>query len=275
MATDAIPLFTNHDTKIDYQLHFSYTWMNALHTYDTPDHESGAIADYYVHSLLHVEKGHKPELISDPNLVIPLGKLFVNESGHSEWTGYEILISSSLELWIIYIFDEDLSQEWSPKKCDLLRSISDGATDGQKEKSPSFKIARLWTSLRTLETASFSNAANEIWDSYSQCHMGSFYLLEISIHEVLRAISFNKRAILFNKPVHGTLVTRELRVNAESPAGRELLELAIENEGSSIIKLEFLWQENSNDSLEYLATTANDRDILKLLKRKKRLQRRS
>ena len=85
------------------------------------------------------------------------------------------------------------------------------------------------------------------------------------MHEVSEAVSLSR------KPVDKVLVTRKLRVNAESSAGRELLELAVENEESTIVKLEFVnghGHVDDSDTLEHLATAADDRDILKLLKRK-------
>ena len=272
MATDPIPLFTDHDTKTDYQLHFSYTWMTGLHTYTKPalddnsDSESSAIADYYVHSLLHVRKGHAPRSISYPNLIIPLGKLFVNESGHSEWTGYEVFVSIDLELWIIYILDESGVQEWHPKECRLLTRIQRNYQ----------KITQLWSSLHTLETASFLDASRALYYqnlfarrasemSSLEDYIGSLYLLEISMHEVSEAVS------LPQKFLHKMLVTRKLRINAKSSAGRELLELAVENPESTIVKLEFVngyGHVDHSDTLEHLATAADDRDILELLKRK-------
>ena len=154
MFKEAIPLFTDFDTRTDYQLHFSYTRMKALHTYTfssrvshhVAGNESDNIPDYYVHSLLHATNRNEMELVSKPNIVIPLGKLFVNESGHSNWTGYEVFVSSNMELWIIYILDEDDFEKWYSVDCGLSRrrTISGSAKDEQTEKIPGFKIARLW-----------------------------------------------------------------------------------------------------------------------------------
>ena len=99
---------------------------------------------------------------------------------------------------------------------------------------------------------------------YSDHFVGPCYLLEISMHEVSEAIS------LSHKPVHNMLVTRKLRVKSKSSAGQELLQLAVENEKSTICKLEFVsgvGQEDDFDTLEHLATAADDRDLLRLLKR--------
>lgn len=85
------------------------------------------------------------------------------------------------------------------------------------------------------------------------------------MHEVSEAVSSPARL------VYKRLVTGKLRVNAESSVARELLELAIENEELTIFKLEFVnevGREVSNDTLEQLATAADDRDILRLLRRK-------
>jgi len=262
MFEEAIPLFTDFDTRTDYQLHFSYTRMEGLHTYTFPspvshhaaENESDDIPDYYVHSLLHATNRNKVELVSEPNIVIPLGKLFVNESGRSNWTGYEVFVSSNMELWMIYILDEDDFEKWYSVDCSLSRrrTIPGSAKEEQTEKFPSFKIARLWNSLRTLHSGSFKEAADTVGASRSNNYTGSFRLLEISTSEISQAISSS------NKSVYKILETRGFRVNAESPAGREMLLLAAQNAEKPILKLKFENQAQSefDDSqpLNYLVT---------------------
>ena len=276
MFKEAIPLFTDFGTRTDYQLHFSYTRMKAFHTYTFPSRvshhtaENGSdnIPDYYVHSLLHVTDRNEVELISKPNIVIPLGKLFVNKSGHSKWTGYEVFVSSNMELWIIYILDENDFEKWYSVDCSLSRrrTIAGNAKDEQTEETPSFKIARLWNSLRTLRSSNFKEAADLVGASQSNNHMGSFRLLEISISEASQAIS------LSNKPVHKILETRMFRVNAESPASQEILLLAAQNAEKPILKLKFESQAQSefddNQSLYVLGARYDDDTIFELFEEK-------
>ena len=207
MFKEAIPLFTDFNTGMDYQLHISYTRMKGLHTYThyAAENRNDNIPDYYVHSLLHVTNRNEMELVSKPNIVIPLGKLFVNESGRSHWTGYEVFVSSNMELWIIYAVDENDVEKWDLVDCSLWsrKAISDSAKNKQTEKASNFKIARLWNSITTLHSMSFKEAVDMLEFSGSKNYTGSFLLLEISISEVSRVIS------LSNKHVHKILETRK------------------------------------------------------------------
>jgi hypothetical protein len=233
MAEDAIPLFTDNDTDTGYQLHFSYSWMSALHStgfsFIKPP-------DRFIHSLLHVTNSDNCEVVSNPSIVIPLGKLFVNKSGSSHWTGYKVVASSSLELWIIYILDEVGPERSYPVECSLSRCIIPGdETDRrmQTENSPNFKIARLWTSLSTLPSATFEKAVEKIRVSNCEKYMGSFCLLEHPRDKAPQVVSLAKT------PVDKMLMTRRLMVNANSIAGRGLLSLAYKKANMAIFILMF------------------------------------
>lgn len=273
MFKEAIPLFTDFDAGVDYQLHFSYTRMKALHTYTflpsqshhAAEIERDNIPNYYVHSLLHVTNTNEIELISKPNIVIPLGKLFVNESDRFNWTGYEIFLSNNMELWIIYAFDENDFEKWDPVDCNLWsrKAIPGSVENEQTEKYYSFKIACLWNSLRTLNSSSFKKASNIVQASRSKDYTGSFRLLEISISEVSQVIFLSKNF------VYKILETMRFRVNAESRAGQDMLLLAFQNAEKPIFKLKFESQAQSkfedNQPLNMSCTKYHDKTIFDLL----------
>ena len=261
MFKEPIPLFTDFDTGTDYQLHFSYTKMRALPTYTSlkpKQNDSDNVPDYYVHSLLHISNGSEVDLVSELDMVIPLGKLFVNESGRSKWTGYEVFVSSDMAIWMIYALDENDMQNWDPADCSLSRvvPVPGSAKAEQTGKAPGFKLACLWHSLKTLDTATFKDAAILVGASQSRFYMGTFQLLEISMYEVSRALSSS------SKLFHRILETRKLRVNAESRASKQLLSLATRFPEKSIFKLKFENQVQSDfddyHSLQYLVTLLDD-----------------
>ena len=260
MFKEPIPLFTDFDTGTDYQLHFSYTKMKAVPTYTSlkpKQNDSDNVPDYYCHGLLHIRNGSEVDLVSYPNIVIPLGKLFVNESGRSKWTGYEVFVGSDTVIWIIYVLDEDDLQNWDPACCNLFRVVTtpSSAKAEQTGAATEFKLAHLWYSLKTLDTATFKDAANLVALSHLRYYTSSVRLLEISMAEVSRALSSNKL-------IYGILETRKLRVNAKSRAGKQLLSLAARFPEKSIFKLKFEDQAQSEFddhlSLQYLVTHLDD-----------------
>ena len=101
MVRKAIPLFTDPANGADYQLHLAFTRMDGLHTYShsavmpprTVENEKDLIPHYYAHTQVRI--------VTWPDIVVPLGKLFANSSGHSDWTGYEVFVSRKMDLWII------------------------------------------------------------------------------------------------------------------------------------------------------------------------------
>lgn len=232
MTERAIPLFTD-DTGIDFQLHFSCTWMGAFHTAGTKSAEG---VDPYARSLIHMTNSDDLELTSNPNIVVPLGKLFVNKDSYSVWTGYEVFVCSNLHIWIIYTLDEVDPEELYPKEVRLSRwGIPGIYKDGQiqAKKSPSVKIARLWDRISTIESATFEKAEKEVWNSHSENYVGSIYLLELSRTVVSWALSDS------NEIIYKDLATKKFKVNAQSKAGRQLLALAIENAKIPILELLF------------------------------------
>ena len=262
MSERAIPLFTD-EAGIDFQLHFSYTWMGAFHTAGTKNVEG---VDPYAHSLIHIANSDDLELISNPNIVVPLGKLFVNKDSYSTWTGYEVFVCSNLHVWIIYTLDEVDPEDLYPEEVRLSRWDIPGIyKDGQiqAEKSPGFKIARLWDWISTIGSATFEKAEEEVRKSHSKDYVGSIHLLELSRTVVSSALSGSDEI----KYKH--FATSKLKVTAESKAGRQLLALAIENAKIPILELLFedRWRQyhNQYQDLISLATEYDDENIFNLM----------
>ena len=262
MSERAIPLFTDESTGTDYQLYLSYTWMSGLHTAGSLD--AGRV-DLYAHSLLHIDENEELELIPNPNIVIPLGKLFVHRSGCSSWTGYEIFVSGGLELWIIDILDEDDPAKVYPGPFErniFGLTTLDNEQDTQTAKALSFKLARLWPLLSDLKSASFVEAVAEVQRSRCKNYTGSIRLLEIATDLV-------SQAVLLSKGCTKTLMTRNLKLNPSTSAGRKLLRLANQNADSSILTLLFeadAQPESSSDrELLSLAAQFGDESIARLL----------
>ena len=232
MSEWAVPLFTD-ENEIDFQLHFSYTWMGALHTART---KNANIVDPYVHGLVHIINSDESELIDDPIIVIPLGKLFINKSRHSTWTGYEIFVTSELSLWIIYVLDEVDPEELYPDEVRLSRwdipgSIKKG--QDQTEEPPGIKIARLWGFLGTIEFATFEEAQKEVQKSSTGNYTGPIHLLELSRTVASKYIQMKASAY------HDVFATSKFEVHTASSVGKELLLLAIENSKVPIMRLKF------------------------------------
>lgn len=266
IAGEAVPLFTDNDTGTDYQLHFSYTWLSALYTGRIGPRDD----DDFVHGLLHITNNDDCEIIHNPAFWIPLGKLFVNKSGCSNWTGYEIFATGMLELWIIYAIDEVNPESSYPVESSLSTyTFSENGKDRQTQTKiwPSFKIARLWKQLRTLASATFEKAMEEVRISHCKKFMGSFYLLQLWQLDAKWAME------VASWPIDFRLETQKLEVQAESVAGRELLLLAYKNDDKAIMHLQLTTKHPNQDQpgksdnlvLLLLAAKAGDETIVHLL----------
>ena len=232
MSNSAVPLFTDDDGN-DFQLHFSFTWMRTLHTAGTKD---ANCVDPYVHLLLHVVDSDNLKVIEHPDFVVPIGKLFVNRYGYSIWTGYEVLVSLKMELWIVYNLDESDPHESYPKEVRLSKWNLPGCREeGEDEISepPTMRISCLWDSLKTVESATFLKAESFVRQSCIRDYVGTFHLLELLRTEASRAISFS------DSPLHTNFATEKLTVDAANDAGHELLKLANKNAKTPIMKLTF------------------------------------
>ena len=230
MSNSAIPLFTD-DKENDFQIHFSYTWMTALHTAGTKD---ANLIDPYVHRLLRVISNDELQIIEHPGVVVPIGKLFVNKSGHSIWTGYEVFVTSNTELWIVYILDKVDPLGSYPEEVRLSKwDVPGSKEDGQDEvgEPPIVRIARLWDSLGTVGSARISETEAYIRMYSIRDYVSSFHLLETLRTEASRIREKSDRLSYIS------FATETLIINAASGAGHELLMLANENARTPIMTL--------------------------------------
>lgn len=173
MHGESIPLFQNSDdeTLEDYQLHFSYSWLNPGKTAEEPD------LDFY-----HLPYT-KPDELQKPYLFVPLGRLFVNMradnhlrkrcksnlSRLTRWTGYEVFVRNDLALWIVFdknSLDRD-AKPWYPVSCSITK--------------PFESIACLLPSLSELERATYENAKRSIENTYQA---GEMYIDEVEKSKV-------------------------------------------------------------------------------------------
>lgn len=128
--------------------------MSALYTY--LDHEipktsnDPPLFDYWVHSFFYAPSQDTLRSLRDLHAVIPFGKLFARIDGRSEWTGYEVLITASSEIWAVYVLTDADYDQWNPVKCKLF--------PWNDRERPIIKVARLWKSFRSIEQAKFDEA---------------------------------------------------------------------------------------------------------------------
>jgi hypothetical protein len=275
MRADAIPLFTDEDTNIDFQLHPSYTWMNAIYTHGWEDHSDiqnagDLIPDYYVHSLLAIrESESQAAIIPLLDFVIPLGKLFANESGQSRWTGFEIFVNDSLELFGIFSLDEDDIKKWQIVDCKLFTmEFSIREIGGLRVNVRLRGVFRFARSIQTLWSAHFGQGPRLLFsDSIASC---SLHLLELPTSRVSEALENRARASIYKALLYRVFETEKLRVEEDSVAGNDLLMLAVKHENISIMRVEFvtehaLAEPHPQTSLQELAEEAGDKRILELL----------
>ncbi|KAI0114062.1 hypothetical protein GGR51DRAFT_505417 [Nemania sp. FL0031] len=167
-CNQAIPLFEKGN--IGYQLHVSYTWMKAIHTYRSNDEESDT-ADWDLHGLAGIDNHGHIRIVGRPLVIIPLGKLFINRSRHSIWTGYELFVGNKMDVWMIYVPNEHDSTTWNTIDSGLFIPAETG-THG---------VVQICPSLGDLETVSFDQIQERIRSSYNDYSIYTeFYLLEIS-----------------------------------------------------------------------------------------------
>ncbi|KAI0416292.1 hypothetical protein F5X98DRAFT_375862 [Xylaria grammica] len=241
-CNEAIPLF-NHDDN-DYQLHFSYTWMEAIHTFTYTGEPNPGTADWYVHCLAGLTKQRDMQFVTTPKFIIPLGKLFMNKSGQSRWTGYEIFVSERLEVWVVYVPNEHHIMRWNavdagfaaaghitnphqhgPPQLDT-KAISPTAASASQP-----KLARLCPQLKDLASATFEKVQPLTRSSDDKVITDHFYLLEILIG--YGPSSFEK--FFQNGPRY--LISESNSYSSDTLASRQVLLLAKENANDTFIKL--------------------------------------
>lgn len=152
-----IPLFENSEdidgVQEDYQLLPNHSGLVSGMSAEDPD------VDFYCLSCVENNELEKRRLF------LPLGGLFVNaENGNrfnerinsrgprvTRWTGYEVMVSDDLALWIVFDGHSLASEDkaWYPVSCSLTESIK-----------PPSGFACLLPSLTELEHATFEDAKN-------------------------------------------------------------------------------------------------------------------
>ena len=165
MREDAIPLFVDGDDSgddsKDYQLHPCYTLLELGKTATQPQDEIFRLSIDDI-------------VLEVPNLVIGIGRLFVNVSNGkagrtSKWTGYEVFVDQELALWMV--FDrhsiDPRAANWYPLPCRLSHSNLQDSGDEQRVlsyelKERLFDIACFLPSLRDLADAEFKTASEKV-----------------------------------------------------------------------------------------------------------------
>ena len=161
MREDAIPLFVDgddySDDSEDYQLHPHYTLLELGETTRKPHNEL---------CRLSIDGN----TLEDPNLVIGVGRLFVNVGNGkaertSKWTGYEVFVDKELALWMV--FDrhsiDPRAADWYPFPCWLSHpTLQDSGDEQRVPKERLFDIACFLPSLRDLADADFKTASEKV-----------------------------------------------------------------------------------------------------------------
>ncbi|KAI4161634.1 MAG: hypothetical protein LQ342_004775 [Letrouitia transgressa] len=189
---DAIPLFVDgddhEDDSKDYQLHPRYTLLELGKTATQPHNEL---------CRLSIDDN----MLEDPNLVIGIGRLFVNVSNGkagrtSKWTGYEVFVDKQLALWMV--FDRrsinPRAADWYPLSCRLSRPIPQDSGNEQRvlsftSKVPRFDIACFLPSLRDLADAEFSTASEKVQEKMRSGKMRVCQVERSEVDKLLEAIN--------------------------------------------------------------------------------------
>lgn len=163
MRDDAVPLFVDgdehgHDSE-DYQLHPHHTMLERGKTVTKPHYE-----------LLSLSIDGNT--LEDPNLVIGIGRLFVNASHGkaertSKWTGYEVFVDKELALWMVFdrLSIDPRASDWYPISCRLSHPILQDSDD-YASKARRFDIACFLPSLRDLADAEFKTASEKVQEKF-------------------------------------------------------------------------------------------------------------
>ncbi|KAI1178569.1 hypothetical protein F4777DRAFT_594321 [Nemania sp. FL0916] len=122
MSRTAIPLFREHKSGIDYQVHPCYSQLRRAH----PSKHPPISPHFYVRRM---KLGSGSESGSIP--VIPFGRLFINipvtdpedadkTRRFSRWTGYEVLFGLDKTLWFVFDFKslDSARSGWYPVRYD-------------------------------------------------------------------------------------------------------------------------------------------------------------
>jgi hypothetical protein len=193
MRFESIPLFA--DGGVDYQLHPSYTELEGGQTVPM------AHCDLFRLSI-NAKKWEDPEQLEDPNIVMGIGRLFVNVSKSqteriSKWTGYEVFVDKELALWMV--FDRELTEQytggWYPLQCRLSQSISQDTGDEQHSgmlENPIFDIACFLPSLRDITVTEFASASKKVQET---CRRGKITVDQVDGDETEKLLETEFKAL--------------------------------------------------------------------------------
>jgi hypothetical protein len=150
------------------------------------------------------------ETLEDPNIVMGIGRLFVNVSKSqieriSKWTGYEVFVDKELALWMV--FDRKSTEQytggWYPLQCRLSQSISQDTGDEQPSRvleRAIFDIACFLPSLRDITVAQFNSASKKVQET---CRQGKIKVDQLDRRETDKRLETElmaQQAILDARP---------------------------------------------------------------------------
>ena len=184
MQEDAIPLFVDgddsRDDSEDYQLQSHYTWIEVGKTATHPDNDLCRLPI-------------NGNTLEDPNLVIGIGRLFVNfrnakAERTSKWTGYEVFVDKELALWMVFDrhSNNPRAEDWYPFPCRLSHTTLQDSSEEQRVMSYTsserrFDIACFLPSLRDLANADFKTASEKVQEG-NRC--GDMRVCEVERKEI-------------------------------------------------------------------------------------------
>ncbi|KAK0512969.1 hypothetical protein JMJ35_004986 [Cladonia borealis] len=181
MSEDGIPLFVDGDDSWDdsedYQLHPHYPWMEVGKTATEPHNDF---------CRLSID-GNRLE---DPNLVIGIGRLFVNfvnakAERTSKWTGYEVFLDKELALWMVFDrhSNNPRAEDWYLVPCRFSHTTLQDSSEEQRvmSKERRFDIACFLPSLRDLANADFKTASEKVQEG-NRC--GDMRVCEVERKEI-------------------------------------------------------------------------------------------
>ncbi|KAI1123004.1 hypothetical protein F5Y10DRAFT_270506 [Nemania abortiva] len=195
------------------------------------------LADWNLHGVAGITENGHVEVIVNPLAVIPIGKLFINKAGYSTWTGYEMFVSGNLEVWIIYVPNEDSPVVWNITETD---PFNPPIGDQQPHRTGTRMLAQFCQSLRDLETTTFEAVKRRV-ASTRDLRFTKFYLLEIS-PRCIRSSHFPFLSPEYYDQLCVELSSDRLRVECypkPNPAYQQLLLLAKENPNIAFVELSF------------------------------------
>ncbi|KAI0198821.1 hypothetical protein F4808DRAFT_462400 [Astrocystis sublimbata] len=203
--------------------------------------------DFNVHTLAWASENNGVEIATNPLLIIPIGKLLLNRHGRAERTGYELCVSGSLAVWMIY---EPHDGHWrSHHTVDtglfppLQSDDRDTPNDTQTKQQSRPKLIQFCSSLSNIGTTTFEDI--QLLRNTAPIVTGDPYLLELSAAQT--SIAFSRSWSISHSPRtlpgwHKPLISLAgagFSIDADSRAGCQLLLLARDNPDKHIVRVCF------------------------------------